>query len=217
MGMRKRDKLYAALTGDIVSSRKVADRAALQAKLRRLLTRLNKAHSEITAVPLTISGGDEFQGLLRIDVQILALIGELERGLQPVRVRFGIGIGAISTAFARRAQEMDGEAFAFSRAALEQARQAGSPLWFQTTDATFDLAANAISVLVGTVKERWKAVQWRRVDLQRRGWTQERIAKHEGVSQATVSESMQRAGCGAVCKAERNLAALLTRTWDIGP
>jgi len=214
---RKREEMYVVLTADIVSSRKVARRRSLQSKVQRLLARLNERHSEIVAVPLTVSGGDEFQGVLKLDRRMLSIISDLQRELHPVDARVGIGIGKISTQFAQRSQEMDGEAFAFSREAVGEARKSGVLLRFRTPDPTFDLSANTIFTLTGTVKRRWKEIHWRRALLRDKGWTEQKVARREGVSQAAVSLCLGRAGYPAVREAEKNLAELIRRTWEHRP
>ena len=210
-------KAYIVLTGDIVSSRAVARRDSLQARVRQLLARLSKEFSEIVAVPLTISGGDEFQGLFKLDGRVVSLVRCVQSGLHPVVLRVGVGIGAISTRFAPRSQEMDGEAFAFSREAVLRARKHDAWLWFRTANPDFDLAANAIALLSGSVKSRWKQVHWRRAALRDKGWTTTKIARREGVSQAAVSLSLTHAGYPAVSAAEASLAELTSRFTEVKP
>ena len=209
--------MYVFLTADVASSRKVPNRDALQSKIAQLLKRLGKRYSQDIVVRFAISGGDEFQGLLKREARILPIISELQRALYPVRARVGIGFGGISTGFRQRPQEMDGEAFAFSREALEQARKNGSWLWFRTPNVSFDLSANTISLLLTAVKGRWKQIHWRRAELKGKGWTEGKIAKKEGVTQVAVHSSLRTAQYRAVGKAEENLANLIGQSWTDKP
>ncbi|MBM4040254.1 MAG: hypothetical protein FJ290_17245 [Planctomycetes bacterium] len=199
---------YVVLTGDIVSSRQVANRAQLQARLRKLLARVNNAYRELIVVPMTISGGDEFQGVVTLHERVPAILKDLAQGLLPVQVRVGVGVGTLSTGLAARAQEMDGEAFVRSRQAVEEAKRDDARLWFVTGDGFFDLAANAISRLLWAIRESWKPLHWRRAALKDQGWTEARIARAEGVRQASISGSLAWAGHAAVRNGEASLADL---------
>ncbi|MFW6108525.1 MAG: hypothetical protein ACOC8D_01800 [bacterium] len=58
-----------------------------------------------------------------------------------------------------------------ARQALEPARKPRPDawLWFPTPDADFDLAANAIALLLCLAKARWKPLHWRRATFLCRG------------------------------------------------
>lgn len=205
--------LHVVVTGDIVASRRVEDRAALQARLQKLLAGLNRRHSEVIEVPFAVSGGDEFQGVLAAGAPVFALADEVARELYPVRVRLGVGIGSIATRLAARSQEMDGEAFAFSRSAVDDARANNVWLWFRSRRAGFDATVNLIARLLWAIKRRWTPVYWRRAALRDQCWTEERIARFEHVSQAAVSACLRRADYPAVEKARQGLARLWQETW----
>ena len=210
---------HLVLTGDLIASRKVADREALQATLLKTLRALNRRFRDLVEVPLSVSAGDEFQGVFRPDGEIVRLVDALERELHPVEARVGIGIGAISTRFRKRSQEMDGEAFRFAREALEATRRPSPDtwLWFRTAAEEFDLAANAIALLATLAKRGWKALHWRRAALRDKGWSEERIAAKEGVTQVAVSLSLRSAGHAAVRQAESRLMRLISRRWGHKP
>jgi len=213
------DRHHAVLTGDIVGSRKAPDRQALQEALRRLLAELNDTFGDIVEVPFSISVGDEFQGVAAPDGRLVRLIDAMQRTLHPVRVRVGVGIGAVSTDFASRSQEMDGPAFLFAREALDLAKAQTPQAWlcFRTADEAFDLAANGIALLLGLVKERWKPLHWSRAALKDKGWNVERIAEHEGVTQASVSNSLHKAGYATVRQAEAHLMELIDALYSHRP
>ena len=210
---------HLVLTADLVASRKVADREALQATLLKTIKALNRGFRPSVEVPLSVSAGDEFQGVFLPDGQIVRLVDTLQRELHPVRARVGIGIGGISTGFRRRSQEMDGEAFLLARQALDATRRQSPDawLWFRTPDEEFDLAANAIALLLGLAKSRWKALHWRRAALRDKGWSEQRIARREGVTHVAVSLSLRSAGYAAVRQAQSRLADVIARRWRYKP
>lgn len=104
-----------ALIGDIVKSRELEDRKKHQTKLKRKLTSINKKNTSLLS-PFTITLGDEFQALYKNADEVFINIFELLSTLYPLKIRFSIGIGKISTAINKKsALGMDGEAFYIAR------------------------------------------------------------------------------------------------------
>jgi hypothetical protein len=198
------------VTGDVAKSRELpdSDRAELQRALLDLLDAVNEELAGDLVAPFSLSAGDEFQGVLRPDAELFAWIRRVQAEVYPVALRFGVGIGGLSTDVRPRSQEMDGEAFARSREAVEAARKNRSEIWFRTPSESFDLAANTICRLMTVIRSNRTEVQHRRARRKREGWTDEQIAKQEGVSQQAVSESLAAAQFVAVRTAERSLDAL---------
>ncbi len=217
MGKRRGSaKLYIAVIADVVRSREVADREALRQRLKRALRAVNGEFRDIVVAPLTLTAGDEFQGLLRPSGKVVALVNTLAERLFPLRIRAGIGIGPVTTRVTRRPQEMDGPVFQRAREALGETKRMPSGVVFRTQDETFDLAANSIALLSHRLRERWKALHWRRAAMRDRGLSEKEIAEREGVSQAAVHYSLASCGYHAVRQAEAGLAALVDRWWSEG-
>ncbi len=208
-------EVYAVLIGDVVRSREFPDREALRRLLVRALRSANRQFSHIIVSPLTVSAGDEFQGLLEPRGGIIRLLNSLTQCLFPLRLRVGVGIRGITTRVTRRPQEMDGPAFRLARGALEEAKNSKPPaeLLFHSPDETFDLAANAIALLARLLKQRWKPLHWRRSTLRDDGLDVNDIAEREGVSPAAVHYSLATCGYYAIRQAEANLAALIEKRW----
>lgn len=85
-----------ALIGDLVESRNVGDRKKSQTKLKRKLTSINEKNRSLLS-PLTITLGDEFQGLYKNADEIFFNIYDILLAIYPVKVRFSLGVGEIST------------------------------------------------------------------------------------------------------------------------
>ena len=83
---------YVAIIGDIVDSKKIKDRKAMQQKFKNLLTDINMKYSEDIASKFTIILGDEFQGLLKNRSHIMKIICEIEMAMTPIELRFGMVI-----------------------------------------------------------------------------------------------------------------------------
>lgn len=122
-GVRPASPAYWALIGDVVGSRRVADRARLQARLERVLRDLNRGWGEALAARFALTLGDEFQALFRGPDALPAAVERVCHGLVGTGVRFGVGWGELATPLRRRAVGMDGPCFHRARAAIESARR----------------------------------------------------------------------------------------------
>src|SRR5689334_24554067 len=100
--------VYACLTCDLVGSREHPDRARLQRRLEKELQLVNTERAADLVVPFSITLGDEWQGLARSAPAAFELDFRLRRGLWPVRLRSGIGVGALTSDLRERTALMDG-------------------------------------------------------------------------------------------------------------
>ena len=89
--------MYFAIIGDVISSRKIKDRKQFQKDLSGILDEINKSYSEDIVSKFVITLGDEFQGLLNKADYLLEIADKIKFKLDPIGVRFGIGIGRIET------------------------------------------------------------------------------------------------------------------------
>lgn len=72
------------------------------------------------AAKFLITLGDEFQGLLVKPNHLLEIIDDIQREIYPVRLRFGVGIGKITTQISPEAAiGSDGPAFYAARNIIE--------------------------------------------------------------------------------------------------
>ena len=88
---------YAAIIGDIKDSRKLDTRKQIQKNLNHILNQLNTEYSFDISAKFTITLGDEFQGLLHNCTNLLHITETIQREMYPVKLRFGIGVGEITT------------------------------------------------------------------------------------------------------------------------
>lgn len=91
------ENVYIAIIGDIQDSKIIEDRKNVQIKLEEVLEEINVQYSNDIASKFMITLGDEFQGLLLRGTNVMSIISKIERGMYPVRLRFGVGIGEITT------------------------------------------------------------------------------------------------------------------------
>lgn len=115
---------YVAIIGDIVGSRKLADRNIIQQKLKKVLGDINDKYSEDIASKFTITLGDEFQGLLKNRNSIMKIICDIEMAMTSIQIRFGIGIGTISTELNfNNSSEIDGPVYHRARKMIKEVEE----------------------------------------------------------------------------------------------
>jgi hypothetical protein len=196
--------LYAVI-GDLVRSRRVEDRAAVQQALATVLAEVTEVLQP--AQPFAPTTGDEYQGACADlpDAVLGALLVRLAL-LPLVDVRCGIGHGAVTVYDASRQPVLqDGPAWWAAREALETI---GGPrdarrTWFSGDGAG---RVNAFLLCRDQLVDR---LNDRGVRILRRallGMSQKAIAEAEGVWPSAVSQQFSR-GVGAVVDAQRLFAS----------
>ncbi|NMA74777.1 MAG: DNA-binding protein, partial [Bacteroidales bacterium] len=115
-----------ALIGDIIDSKSLKNRKDIQNNLHKLLDGLNQKYESSIVSNLTLTLGDEFQGLFK-DVECVLLVMDeinLTLSLKGINVRFGVGYGEITTDINPELSiGADGEAFWFARDAITHIRK----------------------------------------------------------------------------------------------
>ncbi|HET6562497.1 MAG TPA: SatD family protein [Marmoricola sp.] len=195
-----------AVIGDVIGSRRLADRGGAQRRIAEVLAEVDRAVPG--AQPLQATVGDEFQGAY-------GTLGEATRSTLLVRlallpeidVRCGIGVGEVTVFDAERTPWLqDGPAWWAAREAIEWmtgSRRAGVRTWLVGPDAT---VANAHLLCRDALVDRLNERGWRMLRAALRGENQQRIAVQEGVTKSAVSQQFSR-GISAV----RDAQALLER------
>ena len=89
--------MYLALIADVIDSKIVQERFDLQKQLETTLQKINELFKDSLASAFTLTLGDEFQALLKVDAPIFQIIDTLRSELKPTQLRFGIGLGEIVT------------------------------------------------------------------------------------------------------------------------
>ena len=116
---------YIAVIGDLVASKKISDRRAVQEKLGAVLSGINASYSKDLASRFMLTLGDEFQGLLLAGAHTVAIVEKIEREMHPTMVRFGIGVGRITTAIDRHLPlGADGPAYYYARQMIDELKTA---------------------------------------------------------------------------------------------
>ena len=158
--------MYCAMIGDLINSKKLPaeDRAAIQERLKALLNGVNENFSSFLVSPFLMTLGDEFQGVLTAAKPALEIIEFLGQNLMefPIQIRYGIGIGELSTSVNReQALGDDGPAYYYARQGIEQLKKdgwTGFPVSIQTGSADCGLL-HCYCQLLNEVAEMWSASQ----------------------------------------------------------
>lgn len=112
---------YVAIIGDIIDSKNIEHRQEIQTKLLNTLDRINSKYCQSIVFKFKITLGDELEGLMSVNGDWIYIINELFFFLHPTKIRFGVGVGNITTQIQKmNIQEMDGTAFHLARKAIEQ-------------------------------------------------------------------------------------------------
>lgn len=126
---------YYAIIGDIKRSKKIENRCEIQEKLKKILDNVNSIYNNDISAKFLITLGDEFQGLLEITAPILEIIKYIQREIYPIKLRFGVGIGNVSTLINHEAAiGADGPAFYAAREMIEFLREQEKKLKKQVAD-----------------------------------------------------------------------------------
>lgn len=189
------------LIGDMVGSRQLPDRAAVQRRLTDVLAEVTDLLEPAQRLETTV--GDEFQGAFH-DVATATLAALLVRlaMLPEVDVRCGLGHGDVTVHDATRSPLLqDGPGWWAARAALEELgrpRRSAARTWFEGPGQG---GVNAFLLTRDALVDRLGERGLRLLAASLRGATQSDIAASESISRSAVSQQFAR-GVGAVRDAQ---------------
>lgn len=192
---------YLAVIGDIKDSRHLVDRKEVQIRLKKILDEINDIYEEDISSRFLITLGDEFQGLLNRGDNVIQIISVIEQKMYPVKLRFGVGIGKITTdIIAEAAIGADGPGYYEARNAIEYLKEnekrkkraeSNIRVGIAESDCLQTLMLNTILSLMSVIKESWSERQREIIyDILEHGDGQSDVARRLGVSQPTVQKSL---------------------------
>jgi SatD family (SatD) len=160
--MQAKDPIRGVLVADVVESRSYSHlRSSLNEKLR--IASVAQTADKLIRMPYAVTAGDEFQTIAaRVD-SIPRLILDLRRRLQPLRIRIGIGIGAIQGPIRPPVNRIAGQAFEYARAAIsaiKKTRKYPTLTAFRSHNSDFDELANLVYGLHDTLLRQITEKQW---------------------------------------------------------
>jgi hypothetical protein len=191
---------YIAIIGDIKNSKQFKNRKELQNKLNEVIDTINKNYENDLASLFMITLGDEFQGLLKNGKSLVYILDQFEREMFPVKIRFGVGIGEITTEINYNIPlGADGPAYYNARSMIEEIKtsekkhkeiKVSVKLCMQENSETSEIL-NSFFLLLTIAKEKWTS---RRVEIITTyincGGTQEDAAKKLEINQSNVQKAL---------------------------
>ena len=195
------DKQYIVIIGDMKNSQKIQDRNMVQEKLKSVLKEINKKYKKDIASKIMITLGDEFQGIFCSGASVLTIIEEIQEGMESIEIRFGIGVGKITTRVnAKMAIGADGPGFYNARKAIEslKADEQKNKTCLAEARIEIDEDENNVAMLINTVfslmkviKNNWTKRQREIIqELEKSGGNQTECAKRLGVAQSTINRGL---------------------------
>lgn len=156
--------MYLALIADVIDSKMVQERFNLQKQLEKALRKMNELFGDYLASCFTLTLGDEFQALLKVDAPVFQIIDSLRSELSPTQLRFGIGLGEIVTAIdPLQSIGADGPAYWNARAAINLVHQkndyGNTQIYFSSGNDSKDLLVNALIASGEAIRSGWRGSQ----------------------------------------------------------
>ena len=156
--------MYLALIADVIDSKMVQERFNLQKQLEKTLRKMNELFGDYLASCFTLTLGDEFQALLKVDAPVFQIIDTLRSELTPTQLRFGIGLGEIVTDIdPLQSIGADGPAYWNARAAINLVHQkndyGNTQIYFSSGNDSKDLLVNALIASGEAIRSGWRGSQ----------------------------------------------------------
>ena len=156
--------MYLALIADVIDSKMVEERFDLQKQLEKTLQTMNELFGEFLASNFTLTLGDEFQALLKVDAPVFQMIDTLRSLLTPTQLRFGIGLGEIVTDIdPLQSIGADGPAYWNARAAIKLVHQkndyGNTQIYFSSGKEKQDFFVNALIASGEAIRSGWRGSQ----------------------------------------------------------
>jgi len=209
----------AAIIGDVVGSKRAADRRALHRRVSAALEQINRgvpgvgpAGPAVPVTPLWITAGDEYQGAFATVGAALSASFRLRLALLPdVDVRHGLGWGPVSV-LSDEPRVEDGPGWWMARAAIEEVETAESKAAWRSLRTAYrradgvegpeEGAVNAALVARDQLVSGAGAGSLSVLAGMLAGMSQKEIAADLGISASAVSQRIRRDGLAALLRVD---------------
>jgi SatD family (SatD) len=153
----KKHKSYAILMGDIVKSSKTKDMKALSIAFNKVIHALNLRFKKHIISPLTITLGDEFQGVIDTTEMAFTIVlhANAELAKSGVTCRYVVALGEIETKInPKLAWNMMGTGLTLARKELSD-KSNSNQFRFFLPEQPMTEALNAIGLALTTLENQW--------------------------------------------------------------
>ena len=193
-----------AIIGDIIDSRNIEDRSQIQEKLNKLLRDVNIKYKEYIVSKWTITLGDEFQVLIKPNLEIFKILDYISYKMDPIKIRFGIGLGEIYTNINyEKSVGADGPAYWNARDAIEfihdNNNYGSSKISFKSKNKNDEIINNLLNY-TDWMKENWTNTQKEILyallenNIYSEYFKQRLLAKELGISESAMSKRVRTSG-----------------------
>lgn len=207
--MAKRDKDYCVFIGDLIGSKGMSERGQAQERIKKAINKVNHNYHSYLISPFTITQGDEIAAVLKNIAFTYEIVINLEKEIFPLKMRFGISLGKITTPLYKDAAAVDGPAFYKAAEALEKAKKEDSLIVFNTGNLAFDILINTLESLLHLLKNSWTDQQRRIAILYSQLKNQKKVAERIKISQPAVTKVLKTTSFKKVQRAEESVIYLL--------
>jgi SatD family protein len=188
--------IYAALTADVVNSRKVDQ---FQLRRDKKLAEISKKHRSkgLILSPYAITAWDEFQVILAQPEYAPQVIFDLRRTFYPMQLWIAVGIGEVIEAHKTPVNRYaGGQAFERARIAADRLKASAAKYLsltsFESGNELFDTIANAVYLLHDSLIGNTTAKQWAAINTLTSLGRQDKTAGKLGVDVSTISRTLKR-------------------------
>lgn len=185
MMVTNQQRFYAVIMGDLVRSERAASIEHLHDRFNAAINHQNTSYQQSLASPLTITLGDEFQGLVMSLASALAIARALRFQLlsEGIECRFAIGLAEPKTPInPDRAWNMMGPGLARTRSKLDEKRTQSLYRFSVTDDPVMETALEALGAGVTMIERRWTGQQREDITALLAGASPADIARQRNVS-----------------------------------
>ncbi|MEJ2048940.1 MAG: SatD family protein [Calditrichota bacterium] len=205
------EQLYTVIIGDISRSKQLngMDRYQTQLFVKSAIVQINEEFQSFIEAPMTITKGDEFQGLIDSPGHAYQIIQVLEKMVFPIQVRYGLGVGQIYRMGGTLPIEMDGPAFHKANQALIQAKKCKTGTWFISEVEAYDKLVNTILSLVSAIKSRWNERHYKLYWDYKELGTYKRVAEQQNVTPQAICDVLKNSRATDIISAEKHLIDVL--------
>ena len=207
---------YMVLLGDIIGSKKLSDKAEVLDKLQKLLNNINSEFAGTIVSRFVITRGDELQGMLKPGAVVYRILNIIAEEMYPVKIRFGIGYGGLSTVQSIRKKDLniDGPAFDKACGAIEIAHDIrGYAVIFKSELLAREREEeiNFMLRLLAVIRNLWSDRFFQIVRHLRAGEKQVDIARQLGITQPYISDIIKQSCWQEVRVLEEKAVAILEK------
>ncbi|MDF1496073.1 SatD family protein [Caproiciproducens sp. CPB-2] len=209
-----------AIIGDIKNSKQLENRRAVQIRLKEVLDAINHEYRDNIASKFMITLGDEFQGLLKAGSSAIFIIDKIEREMHPIQLRFGIGVGEITTDInSNMPLGADGPAYYNARKMIDGLKASEKKKMESKVNVRIEVQGNpdmselinTVFSLLTTIKETWTPRQVEIINSYlKTGGTQKDTARILNINQSNVQKALSSANYYTYRKAIETIAKVLS-------